>query len=246
MLRTISMISRSATSTTVTSVVSTSTTVSLFSSRAAPAAPLSLNDLRLRIASYGSEKFPLNALASVKESVLGGFIVTPYDSEITMDVSKSLKHNPNLKVFLDGGALRVIPTKGAGNVSWKTQKRIAVVPDARLEGLYDTFAEGLDDEYAPISSKLQMRLSKAWAPVDTKARSAKALRAAAAKAQLKAKKREMTAAMAVQDLNENPWMSERLERLASSNKKKIRQLLKKASKKASESLKDHLSPRPAW
>jgi len=214
-------------------------------------APMTVDDLLVRVRAYGPERYRLAALATVTPSPAGGFNVKPYDVAVAADLRKSLMADAkanNLAVVLEKGtALRLVPKEegSASNATWKTQKRGLAFAEARDNG--EAFAEDawatMDEAeaaFAPKSARLHMRLNKAWAPVDTRKATAKR----EARRALMAKKREASAALAVEALGEglSVQMMGRLERLAASNGKAMRRMLKLASAKAG--LDDYF-PKPA-
>jgi hypothetical protein len=211
-----------------------------------------IDDLRVRVKAYGPERFRLASVATITESPAGGFEVRPFDDTISKDLQKALLADAKghrLKVHLDKGGLRLVPFAATGtgtgtHTTWKAQRRsLAIEP--RDDGLMmdDGSAwqsvHDLDDAHAssafdlaPASSKLSMRLNKAWAPVDLKKATAKR----DARKALMHKKREATAMAAVEAIDREGDLSNemagRFQRLAARNGKAMRRLLKTAAAKA--------------
>mmetsp|Transcript_37095 Transcript_37095/g.73469 ORF Transcript_37095/g.73469 Transcript_37095/m.73469 type:complete len:238 (-) Transcript_37095:151-864(-) len=185
---------------------------------------IKIDEISLRIPSYGG-KTPLGSLANIKPAPHGapGFQLDLYDTDILDSFKKSLATavKPlNLKVFFKAGVVLLVPKEGT-NISWK---RLKSSPQSRKSSdTYrgDIFALDNNDPLTPSSNKLSKKLAKAWTPVDTHRKKQKPL--------LLREQRVHDLADSMNDLGLSSAMTGRYERLATSNKKTMRQLIKRVS-----------------
>jgi hypothetical protein len=200
-----------------------------------------LDQIALRIPAYGTGSIPLASLASIKPAHHGepGFELELYDPDIAQSFKKSLAAAAkplSLKLFFQPGAKVLVVPKEDTNVSWK---RLRSSQDRSLAQAYnnDLFAlesVDLDDPLTPISNKLSRKLSKAWAPVDTKVRLQKKRPKPKKSSQPLREQRAHVLTETLTDFGLSTALASRYERLASSNKKTLRQLMKRVTEREFE------------
>jgi len=186
---------------------------------------IKIDEISLRIPSYGG-KISLGSLANIKPAPHGapGFQLNLYDTEISDSFKKSLAiavKPLNLKVSFQAGVILLVPKEGT-NVSWK---RLRSSQSRKISDAYrgDIFAFDNDDLLTPSSNKLNKKLAKAWTPVDTHRKKQKPL--------LLREQRVHDLADSMNDLGLSSSLAGHFfyERLATSNKKTMRQLIKRVS-----------------
>mmetsp|Transcript_61287 Transcript_61287/g.115393 ORF Transcript_61287/g.115393 Transcript_61287/m.115393 type:complete len:239 (-) Transcript_61287:210-926(-) len=186
---------------------------------------IKIDEISLRIPSYGG-KISLGSLANIKPAPHGapGFQLNLYDTEISDSFKKSLAiavKPLNLKVSFQAGVILLVPKEGT-NVSWK---RLRSSQSRKISDAYrgDIFAFDNDDLLTPSSNKLSKKLAKAWTPVDTHRKKQKPL--------LLREQRVHDLADSMNDLGLSSSLAGHFfyERLATSNKKTMRQLIKRVS-----------------
>jgi len=174
-----------------------------------------LDELKIKIDSYGNEEFPIAALASIRPSPDGeGWLLTPYDDHINRDFRTKLNSEVariDMNVLYDrkSNKIKLLP-----NSPKKPEEKILMIEEL--------------EHYTPQSSKLMKRLSKRWVPV------AKANADEARQNRRKAMatgKRQQPARAAAEEFGMNAVLVERFERIATSNKKALRQLVKQMAAK---------------
>ena len=202
------------------------------------------DDFRVRVKTYNHETFKLETLSSIRPHQECGWSVECYDQSVSNDVRDALRSatkTRGIKIFDEGkGSFRVEavdPAEKALNSSWKQARKTQVKrpPVYQDDYLADSDLDtSLLDPYTPKANSLQRRLVKAWVPVDTKQAARRAARQHQRQQAL-----ENIAASAADNLGYSDGLVKRVERLASSNKKAMRQLLKRAT---AASLEEPLKP----
>jgi len=198
----------------------------------------------VRVKTYNHETFKLETLSSIRPLQEGGWSVECYDQSISNDVRDALRSatkTRGIKMFDEGkGSFRVEvvdPAQKALHSSWKQARKTQAKQPPLYQDNYLAESEldtTLLDPFTPKANSLRARLVKAWVPVDTKQAARRAARQHKQQQAL-----ENIAASAAEDLGYSDGLVKRVERLASSNKKAMRQLLKRAT---AASLEEPLKP----
>lgn len=194
---------------------------------------VNLEKILVRIPAYGG-KVPVGSLATIKPAPHGspGFQLALHDPEISDAFKKSLVTSVkplNLKVSFNNGQIVLIPKEGT-NVSWK---RLRSSQSRSLASQYkgDFFAldaRDLDDPMTPEGNKLSKKLAKAWVPVETNGVLHRKRSKQASKQPLR-EQRAHALAGAMTDFGVPVTLASRYERLAKSNKKTLRQMMKRVT-----------------
>jgi hypothetical protein len=208
---------------------------------------LLLESLRVRVTPYNSTIFSLGTLASIFPHRAGGWSVVANDDATTMCVRNALleairkeKDWKEMHLVVEGKKMRVVNSAARPSVALLSETHLT---NKRRSVYQDNYfskgeADSAIDALTPKANSLQTRLAKAWVPVDTKQAS---VAVAARRARQHARRQALETQVAAAELNLSDSLVARLERVASSNKKTMRQLLKRVTAAAFDK-----PPTPVW
>jgi hypothetical protein len=186
-----------------------------------------LGKLEVRVGPYGLEKFPLNTLGKLEEN-RSGWEFTPFDRSISKSLRRGLEDDVEklgMRVYFDtkSETLKVVPKKD------RMVKKFAKAPSFQYTCDADGFVvEDIDDD--SLFSKRFERFSKAFEIVDSnhirkRSKNGKVTHS-----------REKQILDTASELDISSQLSQRLARIAMTNKKAMRQMLKRITAQATDSL----------
>jgi hypothetical protein len=183
--------------------------------------PSNLAKLTIRVSPYGQERFPLSSLGQLEPVKNGGWQIIPFDKSISKSLRRSLVPEASalgFRVFFDTKRETLV-------VKPKKDKTLKKIKSAEFVApLYDNEGFVVEDiDYESLYDRRKRRQSKVFTSVDqTHARKRK-------NKTVSSNYREKQAHEVAEELGLNFMLTERVGRIASKNKKAMRQMLKRVS-----------------